>query len=154
MNNELCLFIYHVNHHAFLKTFTRVPMCGRISTANSSPSRILTAGSRPAPTPAGVPVMITVPGGSVVPCETKLTSFAMEKIKSLEVLAVVSKAGQGLDLRSLAVLHHIPVLQSADAKLARVRDQVLGHQGRSQRARAVEAFGEAPLGLGELACAA
>ena len=40
--------------------FTNVPMCGRTSTANSSPAfkNLLV----PIPTPAGVPVTIVVPG--------------------------------------------------------------------------------------------
>lgn len=58
-------------------------MCGRISTANSSPSRTVTLGVHPAPTPAGVPVMITVPAGSVVPCDKKLISLPMLKMRSL-----------------------------------------------------------------------
>lgn len=37
------------------------------------------------PTPAGVPVMMMVPGRSVVPFERKLTILLTEKIRSLEV---------------------------------------------------------------------
>ena len=58
-------------------------MCGIISTANSSPALIVTFGFRTMPTPAGVPVMINVPGGSVVLCDKKLTSLGMLKIRSL-----------------------------------------------------------------------
>ena len=50
---------------------------------NSSPSPRNTGGFRPPPTPAGVPVMMTVPLGKVVPDETKLTISATEKIRSL-----------------------------------------------------------------------
>ena len=58
-------------------------MCGRISTANSSPSRMVTLGLHPVPTPAGVPVMMTVPAGSVVPCDKKLINLPILKIRSL-----------------------------------------------------------------------
>lgn len=54
-------------HASFSNTLTSVPICGRISTANSSPPRSVTLGFLPIPTPAGVPVMMRVPAGRVVP---------------------------------------------------------------------------------------
>lgn len=70
-------------YFSFSNTLTNVPMCGRISTRNSSPSRSVTLGFFPSPTPAGVPVMMTVPAGRVVLCDRKLTSFGTLKMKSL-----------------------------------------------------------------------
>lgn len=70
-------------HFSFSKTLTNVPICGRISTANSSPALIVTLGFLTIPTPAGVPVMIKVPTGNVVPWERKLMIFGREKIRSL-----------------------------------------------------------------------
>lgn len=70
---------------SFSNKLTKVPICGRISTANSSPRRSVTLGSLPTPTPAGVPVMMTVPAGSVVPCDRKLTSLGMLKMRSLRI---------------------------------------------------------------------
>jgi len=57
-----------------------------ISTANSSPAFKVSLGVLPIPTPAGVPVMMTVPAGRVVLWERKLTSFGMPKIRSLPKL--------------------------------------------------------------------
>lgn len=71
-------------------------MYGCTSTANSSPSRRYSCGFFPAPTPAGVPVMMTVPAGSVVPCERKLTIFGISKIKSL-AQALLASAPQALE---------------------------------------------------------
>lgn len=67
----------------FSNFVTSVPMYGKISTANSSPSRKYSLGSYPNPTPAGVPVRMMVPGRSVVPCERKETIFGTEKMRSL-----------------------------------------------------------------------
>ena len=57
-------------------------MCGRISTLNSSPGFNVYLGFLAKPTPAGVPVIMTVPGGRVVPCDKNDTIFGMLKIKS------------------------------------------------------------------------
>src|SRR5205085_149503 len=51
-----------------------------ISIAISSPGCSHTGGSRNAPTPAGVPVMIRSPGSSVIACETNDTTSATPKI--------------------------------------------------------------------------
>ncbi len=69
--------------YSFSNTLYNVPIWGRISTANSSPAFKVTFGCRTMPTPAGVPVMISVPAGKVVPCDMKLMIFAMLKIRSL-----------------------------------------------------------------------
>lgn len=66
-----------------------VPIPGRISTENSSPSRRYSFGEKPWPTPAGVPVKMIVPALSVVPCERKLTILGTEKIKSLRSMSVL-----------------------------------------------------------------
>jgi hypothetical protein len=58
-------------------------MCGKISTANSSPALTDTGGLRLTPTPAGVPVKMTVPACRVVPCDRKLMSLGMLKMRSL-----------------------------------------------------------------------
>lgn len=82
---------------------TSVPMCGRISTANSSPSLRNSLGVYPKPTPAGVPVKIIVPGGSVVPCDKKETIFGTEKTRSL------NKSQQGFQFQKeerLTLLHN------------------------------------------------
>lgn len=52
---------------------------------NSSPSLSDTGGFLVNPTPAGVPVSIIVPGGNVVPCDMKDTSFGTENIRSLSI---------------------------------------------------------------------
>jgi len=54
------------------KTVVMVPTYGKTSTENSSPSFKNCGGFMPAATPAGVPVKIVQPAGSVVPCERKL----------------------------------------------------------------------------------
>lgn len=46
---------------------------------------MVTLGVHPAPTPAGVPVMMTVPAGKVVPCDKKLINFPMLKMRSLNL---------------------------------------------------------------------
>lgn len=71
------------HHYSFSNVLTSVPMCGRISTENVSPCLRVTFGFLPTPTPAGVPVMMTVPGCRVVPCERKLTSSGTLKMRSL-----------------------------------------------------------------------
>lgn len=65
-----------------------VPICGKISTANESPSRRYSLGVKLFPTPAGVPVKMMVPGRRLVPCERKDTIFGTEKIKSLMMTTV------------------------------------------------------------------
>ena len=71
------------HYFSFSKVLIKVPMCGRISTTNSSPSFKVTLGLAPVPTPAGVPVIMTVPAGSVVPCDKKLISLLTLKMRSL-----------------------------------------------------------------------
>lgn len=68
---------------SFSKMLVSVPMCGRISTANSSRCLRASFGVLPIPTPAGVPVTMTVPGGRVVPCDSQLIIFGTEKMRSL-----------------------------------------------------------------------
>lgn len=97
-------------------------MCGVISTRNSSPWRSVTLGVLATPTPAGVPVMMTVPGARVVLWERKLTMRAMEKMRSLLVSVAVH-----LDLNwgcvlCCPVLHDLVVLEAADAQGGGVRD--------------------------------
>lgn len=70
--------------HSFWNILTKVPICGRISTWNSSPASSLSLGVLPIPTPAGVPVIMTVPAGRVVPCERKAMSWGIPKIRSLQ----------------------------------------------------------------------
>lgn len=69
--------------YSFSKRLTSVPICGRISTLNSSPCSRFSLGFFPMPTPAGVPVMITVPAGNVVPWDRKLINLGMLKMRSL-----------------------------------------------------------------------
>ena len=57
----------------FSNLVTSVPMCGSISTANSSVSLRYSLGEKANPTPAGVPVKMMVPGCSVVPCDKNET---------------------------------------------------------------------------------
>jgi hypothetical protein len=79
--------MYHLTEYMlyfwFSNFVTSVPMWGKISTANSSPSLRYSFGENEKPTPAGVPVRIIVPGRRVVPCERKDTTFGTEKIRSL-----------------------------------------------------------------------
>jgi hypothetical protein len=60
-----------------------VPIYGKISTANSSPSLKYSLGSNEKPTPAGVPVKIIVPGWRVVPFDRKEMICGTEKMRSL-----------------------------------------------------------------------
>lgn len=86
MMTNILIFIsvYHeVSDYSFSKVLTSVPICGRISTLNSSPWERVSLGFLPMPTPAGVPVIMTVPAGRVVPCDKKLTSFGTLKMRSL-----------------------------------------------------------------------
>src|SRR5471030_844945 len=62
--------------------FDKVPMRD-ISTSIVSPGVSQTGGSRKAPTPPGVPVMITSPGCNAVNDEQYSTSFSILKIRSL-----------------------------------------------------------------------
>lgn len=74
-------------HSSFLNVLTKVPICGKISTLNSSPAWRFSLGFFPIPTPAGVPVIMTVPAGRVVPWDRKLISFGMLKIRSLYIVS-------------------------------------------------------------------
>ena len=69
--------------HSFSILLIRVPTYGATSTSNVSPCFNVTFGFLLNPTPAGVPVSISVPGLSVVPCDRKLMTFGISKIKSL-----------------------------------------------------------------------
>ena len=69
------------------KILGRGPIWGRISTAYSSPWLRASLGVRPIPTPEGVPVMMTVPGGRVVPWDSQLMILGTEKIKSLGIVS-------------------------------------------------------------------
>lgn len=85
--NKIFIFINvyrEVFDYSFSKLLTNVPICGRISTLNSSPCESVSLGFLPMPTPAGVPVIMTVPAGRVVPCDKKLTSFGTLKMRSLD----------------------------------------------------------------------
>src|SRR5438552_16487566 len=50
-----------------------------IRTSNTSPALSVTGGSRKNPTPSGVPVAITSPGSSVIPCEMYEIKYATLK---------------------------------------------------------------------------
>ena len=67
----------------FSNLVTSVPICGNISTANSSDSLRYSLGENEIPTPAGVPVKMIVPGCKVVPCDKNETIWGTEKIRSL-----------------------------------------------------------------------
>jgi len=64
------------------KVLTKVPIYGKISTLNSSPGFNVYFGFLAKPTPAGVPVIITVPGGRVVDCDKNEMILGIEKIRS------------------------------------------------------------------------
>jgi hypothetical protein len=72
-----------IDHSSFTNLLISVPMCGKISTANSSPALTVTGGLRLTSTPAGVPVKMIVPACRVVPCDRKLMSLGMLKMRSL-----------------------------------------------------------------------
>lgn len=76
---SLCPGIY-----SFLNWVIKVPICGSNKTRNSSPSLMNWGeGFFAAPTPGGVPVIMTVPAGRVVPWERKAMSWGTVKIMSL-----------------------------------------------------------------------
>lgn len=52
------------------------------------------------PTPAGVPVIITVPAGSVVPWDRKLISLGMLKMRSLFQVSKGCSRAMGFDTHS------------------------------------------------------
>jgi hypothetical protein len=111
---------------------------------------MVTLGALPAPTPAGVPVMMRVPLGRVVSCERKLTIFAMEKIRSLYQKFSQDEMkgpkgggrypGLSLCLLCTAVLHLFVVEDAAHAQLVGVWDEVLGYEHWADGARTIEAF--------------
>ena len=107
--------------YSFSKTLTNVPMCGRISTANSSLCRSVTLGLLPTPTPAGVPVIMTVPAGRVVPCDKKLTSLEIPKMRSLFVSCQLLMRRDTLrwwwSLLCAAILHHLAILETSYRQL-------------------------------------
>ncbi len=71
---------------------------------------MLTFGFLIKPTPAGVPVMITVPAGRVVPRERKLISSGMLNIRSLDKGLAGSRRGRELrDSLSTTFLHSLAV---------------------------------------------
>ena len=71
-------------------------MCGKISTLNSSPAWTFSLGFFPIPTPAGVPVIMTVPEGRVVPWERKLMSLGMLKMRSLYMVSGCGRMCEGV----------------------------------------------------------
>lgn len=100
-----CSIVGHVLAHSFSNLFTNVPTRGKISTWNSSPALRLTGGFRLTPTPAGVPVTMTVPGVSVVPWDRKLTSFGTLKMRSLCTHGV---SGHSVNLGVEGATHLMP----------------------------------------------
>lgn len=131
----------------------RLPICGWISTTNSSPSCSSSCGLCANPTPAGVPVMITVPLGSVVPWERKLTICSTEKMRSLaehcqSTLETRTKGRR--DIRQPAILDHLPILQAPQPQLTHIRHQPLVDQHWTDWAGTVEALGVTPLRLRKL----
>jgi len=91
--NTLSNYPFRISNYSFTNLLTSVPIYGRISTANSSPSLTDTLGVLPTPTPAGVPVRMIVPAGSVVPVDRKLMSLGMLKIESLPYVSRVPNRG-------------------------------------------------------------
>ena len=90
-----------------------------------------TLGSLPAPTPAGVPVMMTVPTGRVVPCDRKLTISAMLKMRSLTRKMIQHMPDKydvlKYDLLCAAVLEQLSIPQPAYSKFGWVGDHRGGH---------------------------
>lgn len=80
--------------YSFSNFVIKVPMCGVTSIENSSPALRYSFGSRPPPTPGGVPVRITVPAGRVVPWVKKATIFCTLKIISLQELISNCRSGR------------------------------------------------------------
>lgn len=69
-------------HSSFTNLLTKLPIYGNISTVNSSPAFNVPFGSLFNPTPAGVPVTITVPAGSVVDWDRNEINLGIPKINS------------------------------------------------------------------------
>jgi len=132
------------NQASFSNLLNNVPTCGSISTEKTSPCLMATLGLRPAPTPAGVPVTMTVPARRVVPWDRKLTILGTSKMRSLfspPARYLVSEDQCGAfdggedentrnssletDLLYPAVLHDRVVEEAADTQLRRVRNQAL-----------------------------
>ena len=104
-----------------------------ISIVISSPGFSQTGGSRNAPTPAGVPVMIRSPGSSVIACETNDDDL-----------------GDAEDhVRGVRVLHHLAVQDRADRQRLRIGNLARRHE-LADRQEGVERLAAHPLAVGEL----
>lgn len=78
---------------------------------------MVTLGVHPTPTPAGVPVMMTVPAGRVVPCDKELISFPILKMRSLSPTSELRHECWNhfwRDVLGTAVLFDLAVLQTTD----------------------------------------
>lgn len=131
-----CILQYYrtLAQASFSKTLMRVPIWGLILTSNLSPSRSLTLGVFPAPTPAGVPVMMTVPAGNVVPCDKKLTSLGTLKMRSLRYWSVHWSMSWMEDSRgslNSTLLYYFFILCTLDLQFPRVRNELLGGNRRT-----------------------
>ena len=85
----------------------------------TSPGHIHSCGSRPAPTPAGVPVAMTSPGSSVMPCDRSAMSWRHVEEQELRVRALLLLA----------------VLGQPEVEDVGVRDLVGGDDARGPSAR-------------------
>jgi len=126
-----------------------VPICGVISTENSSSSCSHSGGVFQPATPAGVPVRINVPGSNVVERDKWLMILGTEKKRSLEehkTVSLVQNASEPRNILSHTILQNfVLVLNPPDPQLRWVRNQRCRHQTWTRRARAVETLAETPL---------
>lgn len=99
---------------------TNVPTPGKTSTPKTSPSTNHSCGLRANPTPAGVPVNMTVPGINVVPPLRKLTSSPTPKIKSSHPHSCFT----------IPFLH--PLMRNSLASGIRLVDATAGPSGHAQ----------------------
>ena len=110
------------------RTVLRIVPMPAISTSTTSPSLRKRGGSKPTPTPSGVPVAITSPGDSVT----------LREIVSIRVGHVEDQ------VRGAAVLAQLAVDAAGDAQVGDVH-LVGGDDPRAHRPEAVDALAEEPL---------
>jgi hypothetical protein len=104
-----------------------------ISMLTVSPGFNHTGGVRAKPTPCGVPVMITVPGRSVLLPLRNSISAGTSKIMSLVFQSCID----------------LPVEHGADLERVGIGNLVAGHEHGAERAEGVEALRLAPLAAAE-----
>jgi hypothetical protein len=130
---------------------------------------MVTLGVHPAPNPAGVPVMMTVPAGRVVLCDRKLISLPMLKMRSLDL-----EIRDGRPHSEVEETYSVPQscftwpffkprIRSADGLGIRDFETIVGSEELLRNAlvvlchiltdgtRAIESLGETPLRLCKLA---